>query len=68
MSEIHSGVSPRHRETSEESIQMTEDEKRSFFTLSSSRAPGKRQIKPNANILFDAIPLSDSDEDDDFIG
>ncbi|KAK6109018.1 PHD-zinc-finger like domain family protein [Brugia pahangi] len=46
---------------------MTEDEKRSFFTLSSSRAPGKRQIKPNANILFDAIPLSDSDEDDDFI-
>ncbi|EJW84360.1 hypothetical protein WUBG_04729 [Wuchereria bancrofti] len=46
---------------------MTEDEKRSFFTLSSSRAPGKRQIKPNANILLDAIPLSDSDEDDDFV-
>uniref|UniRef100_A0A1I8EXT4 PHD-finger family protein n=1 Tax=Wuchereria bancrofti TaxID=6293 RepID=A0A1I8EXT4_WUCBA len=32
-----------------------------------SRAPGKRQIKPNANILLDAIPLSDSDEDDDFV-
>ncbi|VDK73073.1 unnamed protein product [Onchocerca ochengi] len=32
-----------------------------------SRAPGKRQIKPNANILLDAIPLTDSDEDDDFI-
>ncbi|CAG9537274.1 unnamed protein product [Cercopithifilaria johnstoni] len=46
---------------------MTEDEKRNFFSLASSRAPGKRQIKPNANILLDAIPLSDSDEDDDFI-
>ncbi|EJD74461.1 PHD-finger family protein [Loa loa] len=46
---------------------MTEDEKRNFFALASSRAPGKRQIKPNANILLDAIPLSDSDEDDDFI-
>ncbi|KAM3716657.1 PHD finger protein [Dirofilaria immitis] len=46
---------------------MTEDEKRNFFTLASSRAPGKRQIKPNANILLDAIPLIDSDEDDDFI-
>ncbi|MCP9264515.1 PHD finger protein 14 [Dirofilaria immitis] len=34
---------------------------------SPSRAPGKRQIKPNANILLDAIPLIDSDEDDDFI-
>ncbi|KAL3986283.1 PHD-zinc-finger like domain family protein [Acanthocheilonema viteae] len=46
---------------------MTEDEKRNFFTLASSRGPGKRQIKPNANILLDTIPLTDSDEDDDFI-
>ncbi|VDK74750.1 unnamed protein product [Litomosoides sigmodontis] len=48
-------------------VQMTEGEKRNFFTLASSRAPGKRQIKPNANILLDSIPLTDSDEDDDFI-
>ncbi|VBB28792.1 unnamed protein product, partial [Acanthocheilonema viteae] len=48
-------------------VQMTEDEKRNFFTLASSRGPGKRQIKPNANILLDTIPLTDSDEDDDFI-
>ncbi|VDO57209.1 unnamed protein product, partial [Onchocerca flexuosa] len=37
------------------------------FNFQTSRAPGKRQIKPNANILLDAIPLTDSDEDDDFI-
>ncbi|VDN06804.1 unnamed protein product [Thelazia callipaeda] len=32
-----------------------------------SRAPGKRQIKPNANVLLNTLPLSDSDEDDDFV-
>uniref|UniRef100_A0A0R3RPI7 PHD finger protein 14 n=1 Tax=Elaeophora elaphi TaxID=1147741 RepID=A0A0R3RPI7_9BILA len=39
----------------------------SLHLFLASRAPGKRQIKPNANILLDAIPLTDSDEDDDFI-
>lgn len=44
---------------------MTEAERKSFIAYSSSRGPGKRQIKPNVAILNEVTALNDNDDDDD---
>ncbi|KJH53632.1 PHD-finger [Dictyocaulus viviparus] len=47
---------------------MTEAERKSFFNYTSSRAPGKRQIKPTAAVLDLVLPnADDEDDDEDFI-
>uniref|UniRef100_A0A158PAS5 PHD finger protein 14 n=1 Tax=Angiostrongylus cantonensis TaxID=6313 RepID=A0A158PAS5_ANGCA len=47
---------------------MTEAERKSFFNYTSSRAPGKRQIKPTAAVLDMVLPnADDEDDDEDFI-
>ncbi|KAJ1354286.1 hypothetical protein KIN20_011169 [Parelaphostrongylus tenuis] len=47
---------------------MTEAERKSFFSYTSSRAPGKRQIKPTAAVLDMILPnADDEDDDEDFI-
>ncbi|RCN48021.1 PHD-finger [Ancylostoma caninum] len=47
---------------------MTEAERKSFFNYTSSRGPGKRQIKPTAAVLDLVLPNAEDEEDDeDFV-
>ncbi|MFH4980268.1 hypothetical protein AB6A40_006977 [Gnathostoma spinigerum] len=44
---------------------MTEAERKSFFTHSSARGPGKRQIKPSMAMLMEMDNLQEENDDDD---